>query len=90
MAEDYTYTTVTDWRKRAHELARDVNELTRRAQELERENAELRARLDAVPVEAIELVHWGDSTSFGYVEACGMVGNWLVSVSELTPQAVQP
>jgi len=52
MAEDYTYTTVTDWRKRAHELARDVNELTRRVQELERENAELRTKLSVVQVYA--------------------------------------
>jgi len=79
MAEDMTY-----------EPVQPVAQLAAQVRQLERENAELRARLDAVPVEAIELVHWGDSTSFGYVEACGMVGNWLVSVSELTPQAVQP
>ncbi len=48
----------------------------------------LRAKLDAVPIEAIALLLWGDATAFGYVEACGMVGNWLVSVSELTPLEV--
>ncbi len=111
MSEDYTYTTLVNWRTRAHELAATVNTQAARVAELERENAELYAandglaaalsaaecdngrliaKLDAVPVDAIELVLWGDSTSFGYVEAVGMVGNWLVSVSELTPTAVQP
>ena len=48
----------------------------------------LRAKLEAVPIEAIALLLWGDATAFGYVEACGAVGNWLVSVSELTPLEV--
>jgi len=62
-----------------------LRELTDRFYVAHRQYCAVSAKLDAVPVEAIALLLWGDATAFGYVEACGVVGNWLVSVSELTP-----
>ena len=79
MGEDMTYADAEPTRA----------QLAQRLAAVERERDELRTKLDAVPVEAIGLMLWGDSTSFGYVEAVGMVGNWLVSVSELTPTVVE-
>lgn len=81
MSEDYTYTTLVNWRTRAHELAATVNTQAARVAELEaqlnaaidaairmegvhatvcRENIALRAKLDAVPVDAIA-PDWGDA-----------------------------
>lgn len=65
MSEDYTYDApVTDWRKRAEAA--------------ERERDELRARLDAVPVEAMKIVLWGDSASPWYGDMARDMGNWLL------------
>lgn len=104
MSEDYTWDGGTAPSvARVRELEAQLNaaivgaaELAQRVAELEESrefwrtaSLDWKARFEAVPVEAIGLMLWGDSTSFGYVEACGMVGNWLVSVSELTPTVVE-
>jgi hypothetical protein len=48
--------------------------------------AELEAKLDAVPVDAIRMAHFGDVFTPGYIDACSTVGDWLV---ELAYQGVQ-
>lgn len=93
MSEDMTYTTEptrAQLAARVAELERENAALmaaaVQNAQDMLALRVEcdgLRARLDAVPVDAIRFSFWGDNTLPGYIDACGTVGNWLMSISEL-------
>ncbi len=62
--------------------------LIQRVRQLERENAELRARLEAVPVEAIRRIVFDDKRSFGVIRAEQTVAGWLATFD--TQHTAQP
>ncbi len=43
--------------------------------------AALEAQLAAVPVDAIRLAHFGDVYTPGYMDACSVVGDWLIELA---------
>ena len=89
MAEDYTYDAVTDvttLRRTAQEANQYALCMEDKANELAARNAELRARLDAVPVEAIRRIVFDDKRSFGTIRAEQTVASWLATVDTQSEQ----
>ena len=87
MGEDMTYATeltraqlaarVAEANQYALAMEQDAEALRQRVAELERENAELRARLDAVPVDAMGTIMEVADIPFGYLAERNTIHSFL-------------
>lgn len=80
MAEDYTYDAVTDvttLRRTAQEANQYALCMEDKANELAARNAELRARLDAVPVDAMGTIMEVADIPFGYLAERNTIHSFL-------------